>query len=492
VLGPPQAASPGQGDARLGWRALGLLAAAVVLSRALASGAFPLYDDAFITYRYSANLAEGRGLVYNPQASWEPVLGTTTPAYALILAAALRLGLPLPGASLVLNYLCDGLSALMLGALLGGRARATCAAVLLFGAFPWIARISVGGMEAPLFLCTCLAAVLAAERGWLASAAASAGLAVWVRPEAVLLASAIVLWRVRSRASALRVLLPLATIGGVGVWLLTRTFGSPIPQSVRAKAQTHGLGLRLFRFEQTLEQAFYPGLWTLALLPVVVWGFARARRERSALRLFLGIALAMVAAYLLAGAKTWGWYFYAPLVAWCVALALGLERLAERAFGGRPARGMRWAALTAVASVAASLCTARLWPDRVTGEVYGAMRQLGRELAAERAAGERVLASDIGAIGYFTGLEVLDSEGLVWPPAKQAFGQVALIREHRPRYVMLVAHNPWVRDFLSDPISKEYRAVRRFRVGDDGPLDPDPATLGDTWVQDYLFYQRLP
>ena len=41
-------------------------------------------DDAFITYRYARNLAEGIGFVYNP-GEW--VLGTTTPLYTLILAA---------------------------------------------------------------------------------------------------------------------------------------------------------------------------------------------------------------------------------------------------------------------------------------------------------------------------------------------------------------------------------------------------------------------
>ena len=43
----------------------------------------PIIDDAFITYRYAANLARGNGLVYN---AGERVLGTTTPGYAILLA----------------------------------------------------------------------------------------------------------------------------------------------------------------------------------------------------------------------------------------------------------------------------------------------------------------------------------------------------------------------------------------------------------------------
>ena len=41
-------------------------------------------DDAFITYRYAANFAQGHGLVYN---RGEHVLGTTAPGYAMLLSA---------------------------------------------------------------------------------------------------------------------------------------------------------------------------------------------------------------------------------------------------------------------------------------------------------------------------------------------------------------------------------------------------------------------
>src|SRR5438093_3627463 len=58
-------------------------------------------DDAFITYRYARNFAEGLGLVYNPG---QAVLGTTTPLYALMMAALYRFGVTdLPTASWVLN-----------------------------------------------------------------------------------------------------------------------------------------------------------------------------------------------------------------------------------------------------------------------------------------------------------------------------------------------------------------------------------------------------
>ncbi len=63
-----------------------LVALAAIAAR-LATGPHPI-DDAYITFRYARNLADGLGLVYNP-GEW--VLGTTAPLWATILAAGYRL-----------------------------------------------------------------------------------------------------------------------------------------------------------------------------------------------------------------------------------------------------------------------------------------------------------------------------------------------------------------------------------------------------------------
>ena len=44
-------------------------------------------EDALITFRFAENLATGRGFAFNPG---EPVLGTTTPAFTLLLAGSKR------------------------------------------------------------------------------------------------------------------------------------------------------------------------------------------------------------------------------------------------------------------------------------------------------------------------------------------------------------------------------------------------------------------
>src|SRR5688572_32962034 len=74
-----------------------------------------LVDDAFITYRYVANLVNGNGLVYNPG---EAVLGTTTPGYALLLASPAKIfgveSLPM------ISRLINALALIVTGIAVGG------------------------------------------------------------------------------------------------------------------------------------------------------------------------------------------------------------------------------------------------------------------------------------------------------------------------------------------------------------------------------------
>ena len=60
--------SPSAG-ARIGLAGALALCALVVVARVIAIRVCPIYDDAFITYRYAANLAHGHGLVYEPNAA---------------------------------------------------------------------------------------------------------------------------------------------------------------------------------------------------------------------------------------------------------------------------------------------------------------------------------------------------------------------------------------------------------------------------------------
>jgi hypothetical protein len=67
------------------WRERAVIAILLLLTLAARLVPGPrTIDDAFITFRYAGNIVHGVGFVYNPG---ERVLGTTTPVYALLIAA---------------------------------------------------------------------------------------------------------------------------------------------------------------------------------------------------------------------------------------------------------------------------------------------------------------------------------------------------------------------------------------------------------------------
>src|SRR5207302_4729112 len=93
-------------------RAAFLLGPAIVaLCARLLTGPHAI-DDAYITFRYARNLAEGLGLVYNP-GEW--VLGTTAPLWAIVLAGGYKFGLTdLPWLGTGVSAVCVAASAALL------------------------------------------------------------------------------------------------------------------------------------------------------------------------------------------------------------------------------------------------------------------------------------------------------------------------------------------------------------------------------------------
>ncbi len=477
--------------------ALGVL---VAVCRALQWRSFPLYDDAFITLRYAENFAAGSGLVYNPGAAWEPVLGTTTPLYALALGLLGALGLPLESSALAFNALCDGVTGACVALALASRPLAAFASVLVFCALPHVARISAGGMEPPLFVALAASASLAASRARLATAGWLSALACTTRPEGVLLVAALAVTSVRSWRDARRMFAPVLIVGVASASILTAIYGSPIAQSVRAKAGRHGLGIDLARAASTLQQAFAPTRLLVALSWLTLWGIMRSALRAPGLRAFAVFAVAVPAAYIVSGAKTWGWYFYAPLTLACIGLGAGLDGLAEQLERSRASLAVRLCALwrnpqrvlplTVVAAAAAASALALGFPDRITPRVYEPLRARLDELDL-RGRGARVLASDIGALGFFSRAEVLDSEGLVWPPAREFPDQPAALAAHLPEYFMIVVNRARMSAFLAHPVHERYRPLARFNASGATDLHPQPQALIDGWAQDYILYERV-
>ncbi len=492
----PQPFSP----LRLSRREVGVLLALLLACRALALWAVPIYDDAFITFRYAHNWASGAGLVYNPGEPWEPVLGTTTLGYTGLLAFFARLGGDPTWVAPVFNLLCDLASGWLLLELCDRRRIVGGVALAGFAALPQLSRISAGGMESPLFALLALGAALAFERRRWRWAGACAALDCLVRPEAVLLAALLVVcsWRVREPGATRRILVPIVLVGAVSMLALLATFGDIVPQSVHAKlALDAGADWRvsLGRAVMILQQSFCPHPSLLLVLPLVAWGAWLGLRRTPGLRILSLFALAIVASYLATRPHVWGWYFFVPLVGWCVWLGMGCEALAARLHARRGERALPGGTEN-VLPIAAGLCFAafalaaivRRAPVRE--RVYQPLQRWARATSRLQPHA-RILASDIGAIGWAWEGTVLDSEGLTWPQAFLFRLPNRMIRELEPEYLLIVAERPRLEHFYGDPeVRERYVPIARFSVDGASELEPALDQLSPLWKQDYLLYRR--
>src|SRR5687768_2003342 len=194
-------------------------------------------DDAYITFRYARNIAEGVGFVYNPG---QPVLGTTTPLYALLLALGYRIGFTdLPQLAWLLATALDGLTAMLL-VLIGARQASRAAGLVagvLFALAPMSIAYAAGGMESSFFVAVLVAGLYASLRDRWTLAALLAACAGLIRPEGIFAVGLVLVgrWWISRR-------LPwreLAIVSAVGLpWALFAWwyFGSPLPQTMAAKS----------------------------------------------------------------------------------------------------------------------------------------------------------------------------------------------------------------------------------------------------------------
>ncbi len=408
---------------------------AALLTRVV-TGPHPI-DDAYITFRYARNLADGLGLVYNP-GEW--VLGTTAPLWALILGAGYRLGLiDLPWLATVISAICDAGSALLLVLLARKMGWGPLGAMLVGLAWalnPMSIGFATGGMETSLFVLVAMAALtLAAGRTRLTLASGLAGLATLIRPEGALLAAVIVMWAFFVRRDTLLRSIVAAAVPVVlgGAAMLLR-YGSLLPNSVAAKQVAYVKGWPLENAAALLVQAGLPGWSTylLAVLPAAAGllltlaglmllveltrrGVAVLNQEHRNWQPFAAFAMVYVAFYVAVGARgvrLFPWYLVPIEPFYLMGLAAGLARIRHAG------RTLPW--------VAAALVLWQLpaidWHHPLLPAGQDLAREqlylsVGQDLALHLPATAVVAAPEIGALGYASNLRMLDTVGLVSPSA---------------------------------------------------------------------------
>ena len=462
-----------------------LLIVLYVIVRGLACWSIALYDDAFITFKYAENFAGGKGFTYNPGA---PVLGTTTPLFAIFLAAFKTIGFSLPVVSRLISFISELFLLWMFWQ--SAKVDKVNNAILFITALtltdPFISRIAVGGMESVLFVAVSVWAFYLLLRGSANLALILAALSVWLRPEGVLTFAIVAGYGLLKKkkfhwygfiAAGLVIVLP--------AFLLYSYFGSALPQSVAAKSESIGSPflyvVNLFLGWDRDPFQFLLTITTVILLPIVL--------KRSAFCRLLGVWAGLyLIAYLLARPQVWSWYALPVYYYKCLVTGFGFAIILERI--------RAYVSVKKIVPGLAFIMPLVLWggialkvgeaPSRI--HVFQPLEQFCK---ANVTASDSLYTQDIGAAGYYSDAFILDHFGLVWPDIVNYRPWQNLLKELRPKWAMIVTRNQY-REYVADEeLIDIYRPVARMSKYGTTDFSPDTTSLKRGWTHDYIMLKRV-
>jgi hypothetical protein len=408
-------------------------------------------DDAYITFRFAHNLANGSGFAFNPGV---PTYGSTAPLWVFMIAGLGRLGMDIPDAAHLLNWvfaLIDVLLFFRLACRYLGKGAAAWIATALLIVDPWFVRWGLSGMENALALCLLMGMLLAqlelrnsGRINWISPLLA--GLAGLCRPEMTLLSGLLildmlVLERRRLRADIAIAIICYALIFVPWLWYALSVFHSPIPNTITAKISSdHALAF-------TRVLLYFASFWIFQALAVIAVLAFRPLREtamrllqdsRGAWLLPVSWAVILPAFYIAGGAPVAGRYMVFALpcylligvAAWTVVWSRFPRTVAACAV----------ATLLLVAAVQYQYCWyITRWPLGMDPRMIDAALTIkGMSRATD------VIAADqIGVLGYYAQRPMLDIYGLaspqILPYRRQSDAAMwHYVRQSRAQYLFVI------------------------------------------------------
>jgi hypothetical protein len=434
-------------------------------------------DDAFITFRYSRNIVEGQGFVYNPGSQ---VLGTTTPLFTVLMAA---ISAVLGGQqdfqwyAIAVSAVADAGTAVLLFLLARKLTGNRWIAALLGGLWaiaPMSVTFAVGGMETSVNIFWMVAAVWCFVENrpvWMGVVAA---LGILTRIDAAIwigLLFAYQLFETLRSAKDSQIInrIPWKTWLAFAItftpWLIFSLlyFGSPFPRSLTAKTVAYIMppGAALVTFIRTFSTPFFEFetfgsigamAGSVVYLTLSLLGIFYAAKRIPRLLPFLVYPWIYLIVFSAANPLIFRWYVAAPMPGYMLGIIAGAWSLIELI--------QQTAKKTPIVPVAVALL-ALLWggmsinawdqhPDHIPEQIksmpsinlYLVMSKLQQDHEPDRPAPNmawhqieilyeqvgnelresygvtpeiRVASADIGAVGYFSRATIVDTVGLVTP-----------------------------------------------------------------------------
>jgi len=448
-------------------------------------------DDAYISFRYAENLAEGKGLVFN---GGERVEGFSNLLWVLILSAARRIGLATPLASKLLGVLC-GSGCLLLLARLSRREMilspsASLAMVGFLATHSGFIYYSISGMETIAYTYGILLMNFSCISGNFIVASLICSALMITRPEGVLFLVPLTIAVLQAGKDLRRTLIPAVIPIGVGCTVLAFRlyyYHAFLPNTFGAKINTQ---VSLLDFLVSHTRSFWAytmgafegaGWWAV----LAITGCLLVINRKLAC---LALSAVLIGVFVWCSEGDWmglGRFWIPALPAVVLFCFVGIDRLVKMV----PARSRgigRALPFLLFVPLVLNLGNVLKVRNLFEGNKYfnPAMhsrehKEVGLYLSAIGGPHEVVVVNEIGAIGYFSRMHVRDMLGLLQPAVadlKRREGLAAYAEylvADRPRFVLLNdKQEPWdtemhpLQEAVFDQIMHAggYREEKRFML----------------------------
>lgn len=425
------------------------------------------FDDAYITFRYAENIANGLGFVYN---SGEQLLGTTTPLFTLILAGLNVIGIPVTISALLISLLASGFTAVVvyLSANKIGFNKFSYIPVIVCIFFPRLLPIDTAGMETALFTLIATSAFYFQYKKMPVQAIGITALSVLVRPEGLLILAILLLYDlfyhrktiIKSIVVSLAILLPWAVFA-------TLYFGSPIPHSMTAKMALYQHIWSSPPLDNLIFIMGWHNLFGIVLSILAAIGcWHLVKKHRFGYLELIWIVLTIIA-LTYSSTLIFRWYI-APIYPIYILFASAtllflLDKLKSLDLSTNLRRFLIGICLI-VALLLANYPNVKNYQNEssILNTIHSDIVTYLKENSNEN---DVVCTEDIGYVGYYSNHRILDRAGLVSKetvPYNKNGDYLNLIIDHKPEWLIISPSDPTAGFLYDSTFTTQYERKQKF------------------------------
>ena len=445
----------------------------------LAALKFGGLDDAYITYVFARNIAAGNGAVWYP--GGEPVYGSSSFLYMVILSLAGYLGFDIPTASIVIGaFFWAAIYPLFLWIYNKETDYKLVLATSSLGAVSLTAAGLSYGMETGLFTFLVVISFAFYAKNHLRLVALSSMLLVMTRLDGLLVPFIILIhflitnpadYRERVK-TVFRAVWPILIVFGLWLTFLYSYFGSVLPNSFLAKrlfddTVSGSFNLKFYYVAMSgFVKSYYWDLITTAFFALTGVGILQfLKRWREPASLLVLWAPGSIILYFIQGLPPHPWYYAPPIPVFYLACIFGAHYIYKCGFGGFNALKSNLSLVKSICALLPILLVLTMWSFEVSkigpglkNNPYGLLSYqtetrrvfsevIIKDMKSRGLKQVNLLAFEVGFLGYFVPGITHDLLGLVSPEVVKNGGfknSGFLLDKYQPEYVVIMDTNRYL------------------------------------------------